>query len=138
MKIFSVLILLLSLAGKSFCGQIEIDTEGNTIQYNRNEMRPKGDGRVIVINEISTAMSAKFRCLAKKVDYYYDDGGEGTFQGTLTLGKETTTNTYEGHVFYFTMPGRKDKEIARFAMDKNKVCSENFQLPLYFTNKFIP
>ena len=53
----------------------------------------------------------------------YDDGSEGVYQGTLTMGKETTTNTYEGHVFYFTEPGDKSKELARFTMDKNVVCS---------------
>ena len=37
------------------------------------------------------------------------------------MGKETTTNTYEGHVFYFTEPGDKNKELARFTMDKNVV-----------------
>lgn len=84
------------------------------------------DGRVTLIGHQTTAMSAKFRCLAKKVDYYYDDGGAGTFQGTLTLGKETTTNTYEGHVFYFTMPGKQHQEIARFSMNKNQVCGYSF------------
>ena len=36
------------------------------------------------------------------MDMWYDDGMGGSFQGTLTLGKESTTNTYEGHVFFFT------------------------------------
>jgi hypothetical protein len=79
------------------------------------------DGRVTVIGRPTTSMSAKFRCLAKEVDYYYDDGREGTFQGTLTQGKETTTNTYEGHVFYFTKKGKKHEEIARFSMRKDQV-----------------
>lgn len=54
----------------------------------------------------TTAMSAKFRCLTPyEVEYYYDDGKDGTYQGTLKLGKETTTNTYEGTriVFYFAV-----------------------------------
>ena len=69
----------------------------------------------------SVAMSAKFRCLTPfEVDYYYDDGGEGTFQGTLSLGKETTTNTYEGHVFFFTRKGKKDEVVNRFPMNMNR------------------
>ena len=36
------------------------------------------------------------------MDMWYEDGLGGSFQGTLTLGKESTTNTYEGHVFFFT------------------------------------
>jgi len=69
----------------------------------------------------SQAMSAKFRSLAPAVDMWYDDGGDGTFQGSLTLGKETTTNTYEGHVFYFTEKDNKKNVLARFTMDKTRV-----------------
>jgi hypothetical protein len=66
-------------------------------------------------------MAAMFRCLCKSVDYYWDDGNEGTYQGSLTLGRETTTNTYEGHVFIFTEKGNRNKEIVRFTMDPEKV-----------------
>ena len=69
----------------------------------------------------STAMSAKFRNLSnRKVDFYYDDGRGGTAQGHLRPGQETTTNTYEGHEFFFTEAGRKDKDVARFAMRKDE------------------
>jgi hypothetical protein len=91
------------------------------------------DGRVTVIGYPTTSMSAKFRCLAEEVDYYYDDGGEGTFQGTLTLGKETTTNTYEGHVFYFTKKGNKDEEIVRFTMNKDQVSASTDTLSVFST-----
>jgi len=82
----------------------------------------KGDNSPVkIMGYRSLAMSAKFRCLTPfEVDYYYDDGGEGTFQGTLSLGKETTTNTYEGHVFYFTRKGKKDQIVNRFPMNKNR------------------
>lgn len=76
---------------------------------------------VKIIGQKISAMSAKFRCLVPATDYYYENGLGGTFQGTLILGKETTTNTYEGHVFFFTERGNKDNEIARFTMTKDQV-----------------
>lgn len=76
---------------------------------------------VRIIGERTQAMSAKFRSLVPSADYYYDDGRGGTFQGTLPLRKESTINTYEGHVFFFTESGNKDNVIARFTMDKNRV-----------------
>lgn len=90
------------------------------VEFNvRNETRrhPK----IKLLNHKTTAMSAKFRCLVPNgIDYYYDDGNDGAFQGVLTLGRETTTNTYEGHVFYFTQKGNKNNIIARFKMIKNQ------------------
>jgi len=85
--------------------------------------RKVADGSPIKpIGQRTTAMSAKFRCLTSyEVDYYYDDGDEGTFQGTLSLGKETTINTYETHVFYFTKKGRKNKEVVRFEMNAEQI-----------------
>jgi hypothetical protein len=76
---------------------------------------------VSIIGVRTTAVSAKFRCLCAAVDYYYDDGGEGTLQGSLLMGKEATTNSYEGHVFFFTEKGNKKKEIARFKISRDKV-----------------
>ena len=70
----------------------------------------------------TTAMAAKFRSMSpRKIEMFYDDGGAGTEQGHLVLGQETTTNTYAGHVFYFTVAGHKDQVLARFTMDPNKV-----------------
>jgi hypothetical protein len=66
-------------------------------------------------------MAAKFRCLCSAIDYYFYDGGEGLFQGSLTLGKETTINTYEGHRFFFTERGNKETEISWHTMVKNQV-----------------
>ena len=74
-----------------------------------------------IIGTRTTAMAAKFRCHCLSVDYWFDDGKSGSFQGSLALGKETTTNTYEGHVFYFTEKGNKSNEIARYEMSKEKV-----------------
>jgi hypothetical protein len=69
----------------------------------------------------TTAMSAKFRSLVSAVDYYYDDGREGIYQGRLKLGQESTTNTYEGHTFYFTRAGDKTKVLERFRIHKDRV-----------------
>lgn len=78
--------------------------------------------QITIMHEATTAMTARFRCLSpSSVDYYYFDGRKGTFQGMLTVGKETSVNTYEGHVFYFTLAGQPNKEISRFSMDKNQV-----------------
>eukprot|EP01034_Spumella_vulgaris_P031088 gene31088-38420_t len=67
-------------------------------------------------------MAAKFRSLSpKKIQIWYDDGGDGVEQGYLSLGQETTTNTYNGHVFFFTEFGNRDNELARFTMDPDKV-----------------
>ncbi len=77
---------------------------------------------VKLLNTPTTACSAKFRNhIPATVDIYYDDGREGSFQGTLDLGKEYTINTYEGHVFYFTEKGDKSKEVGRFTIDSNLV-----------------
>ncbi len=70
----------------------------------------------------SVMMNAKFRSLSpRKVDMWYDDGKDGTPQGTLSTGQESTTNTFIGHQFYVTAHGDKSKEIARFTMEKNRV-----------------
>lgn len=74
-----------------------------------------------MIGTKSIAMAAKFQCHCKAVDYYYDDGGDGVFQGSLTLGKETTINTYEGHTFYFTQKDKKKNVLARYLMVVDKV-----------------
>ena len=78
--------------------------------------------QITIMNQPTTAMTARFRCLSPSpVDYYYFDGRKGTFQGTLTVGKETSVNSYEGHVFFFTLSGKPNHEISRFIMDKNLV-----------------
>jgi len=66
-------------------------------------------------------MSVKFKSLVPACDYYYDDGRDGIYQGRLQLGGEATTNTYEGHAFYFTSVGKKDSVLARFTMNRDMV-----------------
>eukprot|EP00606_Chrysophyceae_sp_TOSAG23-5_P000953 GSChrysophyteH2.ASY1.ANO1.1426.1 assembled CDS len=76
---------------------------------------------VTLLHSGTTAMSVKFKNLSPSCDYYYDDGREGVYQGRLQLGSESTTNTYEGHVFFFTKVGDKSAIIARFSMHKDQV-----------------
>jgi len=70
---------------------------------------------------------------------WFEDFAGGTEQGHLNLGqvfkkihfetfslkkilhKETTTNTYEGHTFFFTEHGNRNKEVARFTMRSDQV-----------------
>lgn len=74
------------------------------------------------LNHRTTATSAKFRCLVPNgADIYYEDGRGGVPQGTLKLGQEYTVNTYEGHVFFFTVKGDKSKELARHQVSSKKV-----------------
>lgn len=75
-----------------------------------------------LLNMHSTAMSAKFRCLVVDgCDIWFDDSNGGIPQGTLKLGQESTTNTYEGHVFFATKKDDKDAVLATFEMLKDKV-----------------
>lgn len=70
----------------------------------------------------TTAQSAKFRSLSSRtLDIWFDNGADGSFQGSLKSGQETTTTTYAGHVFYFTLSKNKSHEVARFTMTPNQV-----------------
>ena len=90
--------------------------------FEPNENVVTKNPHVKFLNSKTTAMSAKFRCFVPStVHIWYDNGLGGSFQGSLTLGKEYTINTYEGHVFFFTEGDDKTKEYARFSMDKNQV-----------------
>lgn len=56
----------------------------------------------------------------ENIKIWFENGKGGSFQGALSLGKEYTLNSYEGHVFFFTNEG-KTKEFARFTMSKDQV-----------------
>jgi hypothetical protein len=43
------------------------------------------------------------------------------YAGHLVAGQETTTNTYVGHVFFFTLHSDKTVEVARFLMHASQV-----------------
>ena len=90
--------------------------------FEPTEKKVTKNPHVKFLNSRTTAMSAKFRCfVTSTVHIWYDNGLGGSFQGSLTLGKEYTINTYEGHVFFFTEGDDKTKEYARFVMDKDQV-----------------
>jgi hypothetical protein len=75
-----------------------------------------------VLNRASTSCNAKFRNhVPNAIDIWYDDGRDGTYQGTLDLGKEYTVNSYVGHVFYFTEKGNKSKVYIRHTVAADKV-----------------
>lgn len=76
---------------------------------------------VQIMGKRTKSLTAKFRCLCPALDYYYDDGKDGVFSGSLVLGTVVSTNTYEGHVFYFTEKGNKSNEIARLTMTNKQV-----------------
>jgi len=72
----------------------------------------------------TTAMNARFRSISpKKLQIWYDDGKGGTKMGHLGMGQETTTNTYEGHDFFFTdyVTGLNKPEIFRATMRNDQV-----------------
>ncbi len=103
------------VSSKSVYGFGPISTRVNSSNKTKHPL-------VKFMNTPTTATSAKFRNLIPTtIDIWYEDGRGGSFQGTLDLGKEYTINTYEGHVFFFTEKGHKDKELARFTIDHNLV-----------------
>ena len=76
---------------------------------------------VKILNTRTTAVNAKFRSMiSEPIKIWFENNQGGSFQGSLTLGKEYTPNTYEGHVFFFTNDA-KTKEYARFTMVKEQV-----------------
>jgi hypothetical protein len=85
----------------------------------KNRIHP----RVRRIGVRSTSVGAKFKSLyPKPLQIWYDDGAQGVEQGQLGPGKETTTNTYVGHVFYFTEVGdRAKKRVASVTISAEQV-----------------
>jgi len=88
------------------------------------EIRDRLHPAVTILNQHSSAMSAKFVCLASGCDIYFDDGREGTFHGRLDIMKETTTMTYEGHKFFFTKKEKKDVILGSHVMKKDQYIYE--------------
>jgi prolyl 4-hydroxylase len=97
-------------------------SDANIINKNRDPKVNNGlHPAVTLLNSGTQAMSVKFKNLSPGCDYFYDDGRDGIYQGRLELGSESTTNTYEGHIFYFTKVGDKSAVFARFVMHKDQV-----------------
>jgi len=86
------------------------------------EVRDRLHPSVKIIGSSTTAMSARFRSMSNRIlDLWFDDGAGGTPQGTLRPEQDSTTNAYEGHVFFYTEHGTKSPEIGRFRVHKNQV-----------------
>lgn len=86
------------------------------------EVKDRLHPAVKIIGSSTTAMSARFRSMSSRtLDLWFDDGGGGTPQGTLRPEQDSTTNAYEGHVFFYTEHGKKSPEIGRFRVHKNQV-----------------
>ena len=76
---------------------------------------------VKLLNRKSDAVSAKFRSMIhENIKIWFENNQGGSFQGSLSLGKEYTLNTYVDHVFFFTNDA-KTKEYARFTMKADQV-----------------
>lgn len=76
---------------------------------------------VTIMNRKSLCMSAKFKSLVPSLDIYFDGGrADWSYQGTLHMGKESTTASYEGHQFVFTETGNKSNVLARHTMKKDQ------------------
>ena len=58
---------------------------------------------------------------SRDLDVYYDDGKGGIEQARLKPGRESTTNSYEGHSFFVTPVNNKTNIINRFTIEANKV-----------------
>jgi len=99
--------------------------DGVSISISNNKVQRQHPNVVFLNTPRSMAMAAKFRSMAgKPIVIWFDNGADGIIEGTLHQGQETTTNTYVGHVFYFTREtGRasKGKEIARITIVPDKV-----------------
>ena len=77
---------------------------------------------VSIAGSRTTAVSAKFRSLSSRpLDMWWDDGAGGVSQGRIMPGKETTTNSYEGHTFYFTDITNKGEVVDRITMRADTV-----------------
>ena len=78
--------------------------------------------QITLTHSKSFAMAAKFRSLSSRMlDLWFDDGGDGIWEGHLKMGQETTTNTYVGHVFIITVSGNKKQVVARCHMVADQV-----------------
>jgi hypothetical protein len=75
----------------------------------------------------TTACAAIFRSLsARIIDMWWEDGNGGLEQGSLYPGQESTTNSYQGQVFFFTDHNNKTDEIARVRINPSQVSYVSF------------
>lgn len=89
------------------------------IQFNTSYMTRQHPYVINIPGQRTTACAAKFRSLSSRsINMWWEDGQGGLFQGTLQPGQESTTNTYEGHIFFFTDKNNKNDVISRILIKK--------------------
>lgn len=82
---------------------------------------------MVLMHTASFSIAAQFRSIfPRPVKMWFYTGGaaghDGSLQGILKMGQETTLNGYLGHIFYFTAEeDGKDVEIARFPLQRTQV-----------------
>jgi hypothetical protein len=92
----------------------------NSIQFNTSFVTRPHPYVIPIPGQRTTACAAKFRSLSSRImNMWWEDGKGGLFQGTLQPGQESTINTYEGHVFFFTDSKIKEDIISRILITKD-------------------
>jgi hypothetical protein len=92
----------------------------SSIKFNTSFVSRKHPYVIPIPGQRTTACAAKFRSLSSRtINMWWEDGKGGLFQGTLQPGQESTTNTYEGHVFFFTDSKNKQDVISRIVITKD-------------------
>lgn len=94
----------------------------NEIEYFVGKVNRPHPSVVAIYFHESTSVNAKFLSMSTRpLDMYWDDGDKGLAQGRILPGQESATNSYEGHVFFFTAKGNKSEVVARVKMESGKV-----------------
>lgn len=122
------LIVIQDSSNEYIIGNNVMDTNsktGNNNNIGRKlsvEFRKRPHPAVKELKEPRThAMNAKFLSMSsKEVELWFDDHNSGLFQAHLKTNQESSTNTYEGHHFFVTEKGNKERVIAKFTMVKEK------------------
>lgn len=92
------------------------------VELNSNKVNRQHPYVINIPGSRTTACAAIFRSLSSRViDIWWEDGNGGLEQGSLYPGQESTTNSYQGHVFFFTAHNNKSDEIARVLINPSQV-----------------
>jgi hypothetical protein len=93
----------LGVAAETECDNPDLLTTNSSVILNKRVVHRQHPQIINVQGEKSEACAAKFISLSSRsLDIWWDDGAQGIAQGRLNPGRETTSNSYSGHVFYFT------------------------------------
>ena len=101
--------------------KIPVRRKGVTVEVNKGIIDGVNPSVRYLKEPPTRAVLVKFFSLSpKRIIMWYDDGRDGVFEGKLALGQTTTTNSYEGHVFYFTLELENSSFFGSSSMDKNR------------------